>query len=137
MVTASDFGDKGNHLFSVIAMIRNRVLSRLPLVRPHLRSPQDTAKEMIQTPSGSGRAESPAAVPPNFDDSKIITEKRCFREKFIFSPKNKINLSGALGRRSRGRRVSPAADRSGEPSPFQNRYSIITEFWMLLEKYLN
>jgi len=34
----------------VIAMIRNRVLSRLLPVRPHLRSPKITAKEMIQAP---------------------------------------------------------------------------------------
>ena len=42
-----------------------------------------------------------------------------------------MNLPGALGRRSRGRRVSQAADRSGEPSPFQSRYSNITVFGML------
>jgi hypothetical protein len=32
---------------------------------------------------------------------------------------------GALGRRSRERRVSQAVGRSGEPGPFQSPYSII------------
>jgi hypothetical protein len=40
-------------------------------------------------------------------------------------------MPGALDRRSRGRRVSQAADRSGEPSLFQSRNSTITEFGML------
>jgi len=40
-----------------------------------------------------------------------------------------MDLPGALGRRSRGRWVSQADDRSGEPSPFQNPF--ITELYML------
>jgi hypothetical protein len=59
---------RGKHFFSVVAMIRNRVLSRLLPVRPRVTHPP-------VEPCRCGRAGSPSAMPPNFDGSYITTDQ--------------------------------------------------------------
>jgi hypothetical protein len=65
---------------------------------------------------------------------------KLFRKHFHFCDKGalkraaatiaEISLRGPSYEGSRGRRVSQAADRSGELSPFQSAYSTITKFGM-------
>jgi hypothetical protein len=67
-------------------MFRNRVLSRLLPVRPRVTHPP-------VGPCRCGRAGSPSAVPPNFEDRNIITEKEMLRSTIAL-----LTLEAAIDR---------------------------------------
>ena len=80
----------------IFPSVENSLAPLLALLSPSREEPCSLVAPRVSSTTGlrlipqifcSGRAESPSAVPPNFDDSYIITEKNATGKTYFLSPK--------------------------------------------------